>query len=112
MINCNKDCRILNSLDAAKYTITGKRGTIVFTRREVTCIIYLFRGETAKEMARRMYVSHRTVESHLLKIRKKIGCFSRSQLISYIFDSDFLQQVGKVVSESEVENYIFMAKLG
>ena len=44
------------------------------SRREIECIQLLFEGHSAKHISRILRISHRTVEGHFNKIRKKLGC--------------------------------------
>lgn len=55
---------------------------ITITKRENECLRYTLRGMTAKEIARMLQISHRTVEIHLHNIRKKYGLSSKRQFIS------------------------------
>lgn len=55
-----------------------------FTRREKECIQYLLYGMTAKEIAKELKLSPRTVETYLENIKTKIDCFSKTQLIQKI----------------------------
>jgi DNA-binding CsgD family transcriptional regulator len=75
------------------------------TRREMQCFEYLVRGKTAKEIARELRLSPRTVEYYLDNFRKKIGCRNRYELISEAYRNPVLAtkfpalkhfQIGKV----------------
>lgn len=55
-----------------------------FSKREKECIQFLLMGMTAKEIAKKLQLSHRTVESYLENIKYKTECPSKSQLISKI----------------------------
>lgn len=59
-----------------------------FSKRERDCLYLLVRGKTAKEIARILNLSSRTVEVYLDKIKIKTGMTSRSELIEnlmYLF---------------------------
>lgn len=51
------------------------------TPQEYLCLQYLAKGGTAKEIARQMGLSHRTVESYLQRIKTRFGCHFKSDLI-------------------------------
>ena len=55
------------------------------TPRERECIYYLIKGKTAKEIANIFNISTRTVEAHLIQIKHKLGCNTRSQIIEKVF---------------------------
>ena len=51
------------------------------TKRELTCLHYLVRGKTAKEISTILFISSRTVEKHLSNIKGKLNCKTKSELI-------------------------------
>lgn len=61
---------------------TGGGGTGVLTGREVEVLSLLALGHTNQEIARRLYVSVRTVETHRARIRDKLGAETRAELIA------------------------------
>lgn len=54
-----------------------------FTKRELEVIFWAQQRLTAKEIAKRLEISHQTVEGHLKMIYKKIGIHSSTQLVEY-----------------------------
>ena len=63
------------------------------TRREVECMYYLLRGQTAKGTANVLGLSRRTVESYIENVKGKLCCNSKSQLVSKILESGSLPQL-------------------
>lgn len=55
------------------------------TLRENQCLIELIKGKTAKEIAKKLHISCRTVESHLENVKGKLGCRNKSELIEKIY---------------------------
>jgi DNA-binding CsgD family transcriptional regulator len=51
--------------------------------KESECFFYWIRGYSAKEIARKLQRSHRTVEIHLANIKQKIGLQKKSQIIEW-----------------------------
>ena len=51
------------------------------SRREREVALLASRGSTANEIAEQLYVSKRTVESHLVSIYAKLGVASKTELI-------------------------------
>jgi len=49
--------------------------------REKECADYLLKGLSAKEIGKALGLSHRTIERHLLSLRKKLQCNKTSALI-------------------------------
>jgi DNA-binding CsgD family transcriptional regulator len=54
----------------------------LLTKREVECLYYLCLGKTAKEIAKQMLISPRTVETYIEQIRRKTGQQNRLEVIS------------------------------
>lgn len=54
------------------------------TKRESECLFYLTKGFTIKEIAKKISLSHRTVEHYLARVKEKLCCHTRSQLIAKV----------------------------
>lgn len=55
---------------------------IKLSKREEDCLYYLLQGKTAKETARFLNLSHRTVEAYIDNIRKKTFTRNKVELVS------------------------------
>lgn len=66
---------------ARGYSLTG---------REIECLTYLASGKTAKDIARVLNVSFRTVQAHIDSLRLKTSCNKKSELIKW-FEDKFKQ---------------------
>ncbi|MBY0282059.1 MAG: LuxR C-terminal-related transcriptional regulator [Alphaproteobacteria bacterium] len=73
-----KNKEFLNKLKLKKYHFMNN---ICFSAREAECMHYLSCGKTVKEIGNLLGLSPRTVESHIVKVKNKIGCNSKSQII-------------------------------
>ena len=76
--------------DEVEVFLTGRRsrprrrtniGVDALSRREREVALLASRGATANEIADRLFVSKRTVESHLVSIYAKLGVESKTELI-------------------------------
>lgn len=56
------------------------------TQREKEVIRCLLIGKSAKQIARDLTISHRTVEQHIANIKNKFGCKTKLELASMIFN--------------------------
>jgi len=52
----------------------------VLTPREVEIAVLVTQGLTNRQIAEELYVSERTVETHVRRILKKLGLHSRTQI--------------------------------
>src|SRR5207302_11368418 len=77
-------------VDEIEVFLTGRKsrprrrtsvGVDALSRREREVALLASRGETALEIAEHLYVSKRTVESHLVNIYAKLGVASKTELI-------------------------------
>jgi DNA-binding CsgD family transcriptional regulator len=57
--------------------------SIQLSPRELSCIQYLLKGKTAKEIANHLNLSYRTIEYYLEIIRSKTGCRNKYELIAH-----------------------------
>lgn len=63
------------------YAIEDNHLEIRLSARELECIFFFLRGKTAKEIAKILKLSPRTIEKHIEHIKIKFKCVNRSQLI-------------------------------
>lgn len=57
------------------------------SKREYECINLIVQGYTAKESAKILGLSHRTIEEYIIRIKNKLGCSTRHELISIFMKS-------------------------
>jgi DNA-binding CsgD family transcriptional regulator len=70
------------------------QGKIV-TKREIECAHRLIDGLTAKETARLMNISHRTVEKYIENLKYKLQCRNLKQLITVAITNIHLCQMNR-----------------
>lgn len=70
------------------YSNTTVNG-IKLSQRELECINYIYRGKTAKEIARLLNISRRTVESHISHIKAKLNCRTKAELLDKLIEHKF-----------------------
>lgn len=54
----------------------------LLTKRQLDCLFYLVKGMTAKQIAKKLDLSHRTIEHYIDAIKIKLKCENRRDLIS------------------------------
>jgi DNA-binding CsgD family transcriptional regulator len=78
------DQRVENFSDVVANTLIetqNKLGRII-TKRELDCLQLIVQGFTAKEVARVLSISTRTVENYCEKLKIKFGCRRKQDLIA------------------------------
>lgn len=50
--------------------------------REMECLAWLLKGQTARQMGEHLYLSARTVEGYLENIKNKLGCKSKTEIFT------------------------------
>jgi two-component system response regulator NreC len=75
---------------AAPTTPAGPPGDL--TERELEVLRLIALGHTNNEIADRLYLSVRTVETHRAHIQQKLGMSSRAQLVRYVLDNDLIER--------------------
>lgn len=61
--------------------------------REKHCLNYLLKGKTAKETAKLLRISPRTVEEYLTRLRQKLGCRYKRELIALFPNNNIFSEV-------------------
>lgn len=69
-------------IQATKIKKLHLDSNIILSGRELDCARLLLQGKTASETARELFISSRTVETHLSHIKDKLNCRTKSELIS------------------------------
>lgn len=64
-----------------QMVVAGVRIPVTFTARQAEVLRLAVRGLTAKQIARRLQISRRTVEHHLDEARRRTGAKTRAALI-------------------------------
>lgn len=72
------------------YYLNSEYQGIELSTRQAQCLFYLLRGKTAKEIAKLLHLSSRTVEDYLSTIKSKMDCTNKAQLIEKAIDLGFL----------------------
>jgi len=63
----------------------------ILSQRELDCIQALLQGKTTKEMGEILFISPRTVETHLNAVKEKLCCRTRSELTEKLLQTGFRQ---------------------
>lgn len=71
-------CRFLSTIYGVDFRDIQK-----LSSREIECLMHLHFGLTSVEIGYKMYISQRTVESHLVNIKNKLNCSSKSELFRF-----------------------------
>ena len=80
----NQNDKAVSSLNKKGHYLSGDYAHVCLTKREVDCLSKLVMGYTAKETARSLNLSPRTIETYLLNIKAKLGCCRRSEIIAIV----------------------------
>ena len=85
----SKKEKFIKDLELKHYVLCSNSGEdLIFSFREMQCLEQLFYGKTAKQIAEMLNLSRRTIESHILSIKQKIGVSTRSDIIEFIRNND------------------------
>ena len=75
------------------YKLGNKFKNIHFSKREAECMSLLLRGRSIKGVAKKLAISHRTVEFYVRNMKRKLNCKTKYELIDLVIDSDFLKNI-------------------
>lgn len=74
--------------------------------RESECLFYLLRGKTAKQIARLLNLSPKTVEHYIENIKLKFQCQTKSELISKAIEQGFTNIIPKSIVFEQLDDII------
>lgn len=75
-----------NTFSGSSNTVLAINGfSVEITKREMEALTQIFRGKTAKEAAKALSLSPRTIEDYIQRVREKTGLKSRSELFEKLF---------------------------
>jgi DNA-binding CsgD family transcriptional regulator len=75
----------VNEITYKRLYLNGQYSGKFLSRKESECLFYFSKGNTMKEIAEHTCLSPRTIETHLKNIKNKVGCHTKSELISLFF---------------------------
>lgn len=78
--------------DIEKYYLFSEADNLYLTRKQAECVAFLMEGATAKQCAKALHLSYRTVEGYWNDIKNKLSTvtgkkFTKEKLISYLKDT-------------------------
>lgn len=75
------------------YTIDPITKNFSLTKRESEVLFFILRGKSAKEVGSKLFLSKRTIESHINSLKIKFNCNSKSELIGKAIDSGLINYI-------------------
>ncbi len=91
------------------YSIGSTTHKKQLTERESDCIFYLLRGNTIKQIGRCLDISPRTVETYLEKIKNKLGCSHKSEIIEYCLNEGLLNYIPRNIFQQNISNVLYVS---
>jgi DNA-binding CsgD family transcriptional regulator len=76
------------------------------TKRQLECLLLLIKGKTAKQIAKQLNLSPRTVEDHCEQLKARLDCHSKSELIDKAVKSGLI-----ATSPEHLLNYFLLSSL-
>jgi len=68
------------------------------SKREHECLLFLLWGLSTKDIARRLSLSPRTIESHIERLKCKMNCDSRRTLIAKAIREGYLNEISRMTT--------------
>jgi DNA-binding CsgD family transcriptional regulator len=80
-------------------TLTASVKILTDREREVLELIVL--GHTQREIAQKLFVSVKTIETHRARVVEKLGCQTRAELVSYAISAGLLQNALRSIPQGK-----------
>jgi DNA-binding CsgD family transcriptional regulator len=78
-----------------KYTLGEPLTSVYFTQREAECVMQILQGKTMQEAGDSLQLSPRTVEYYLDRIKRKLNCRKKGDIIKLVSQTDFAKNFTK-----------------
>jgi DNA-binding CsgD family transcriptional regulator len=92
---------------SASYTFHDNYPGDGLTPKESICLFYILRGKSNKQISLILSISQRTVEAHVTKIKNKLQCHSRSQLIENSLTKGYLKIIiSRLLSNADTSFFL------
>jgi DNA-binding CsgD family transcriptional regulator len=78
------------SIEKPFFEITNQYGHLDLSRREVECFFFLLRGRSNNDIAKRLTLSKRTVDTYIENIKNKLNCNSRTEIFDYAYARGYM----------------------
>ena len=86
---------------SAKYYLNKNNTGAYLTQREAECMALFLEGYSAKQASAVLEISERTVEYYLERIKLKLNCYSKRQVMRQIKETEFLYNVKNIVKKNQ-----------
>ena len=85
-----------------KANIGHKYKKIDITERQAECLFFLLRGKTAKEIAKFLNISPRTVEDYIEMLKLKFSCQTKNELVTAALERGLFNMIPKKILETQL----------
>lgn len=79
-----QDRHLFDEVELSNYQVLDNFPSL--TQRETECLFYFLRKYSAKNIAVHLGISARTVEQHIVSIKRKYHCATRAALLEFCFN--------------------------
>lgn len=80
-------CIILPNVISNNKNLTSN---LSLTQRQLDCLLFLVKGFTMKQIAKKLSLSPKTIENYLENIKNKLNCNTRSELFKIAFNLPYI----------------------
>lgn len=87
-----------------RYPLNGRYAHVYFTQREAETALLVMEGHTMKKIAGVLCLSPRTVEFYIGRIKEKLSCRSKSELIGVLHRMHFSLYRERILACQRGEN--------
>lgn len=88
------------------YELLNQHTSFNLTEKQECCLFLMIRGKTAKEIAKILNLSHRTIEGHIDALKYKLNCQRKSEIIEKMLDNGYLYYIPKKIRENLLNKII------
>ena len=79
--------------DKTRYYLKRKYQKVYLSQRQAECAFYILQGKTAKQIAKILQLSPRTIEDIIKNIKNKLGLNFRSDIFDALIEGEFIDSL-------------------
>lgn len=91
--NTSKRKEFFEKTQIKKFFLINQEEGLYLTKREAECALHMLAGTTAKQTAKFLGISFRTVESHFHKAKEKLRCASKEEIENLLTETNIKDSI-------------------
>ena len=97
--------KIKNAFHINRYYLDGEYEGLYLTQREVDCLLSAIQNKTYEQISKELSVSVSTVRVYIDKLKSKLGCYSKKDLLRTISERKLINTINGKINIEKQDSY-------